>query len=125
MRAMIAAIILASGLAFGSVPSTVAAPVGIDILRVGGPKDVVEHVQFWPDLRDWGRRHCERLRRACLYKEERGEVGEGHCRRYRAECGERASYCERLRRACVFKEERGEVGEGHCRRYRTECGGRR
>lgn len=33
------------------------------------------------------RRYCERLRHACIYKEERGEVGEGNCRRYRRECG--------------------------------------
>jgi hypothetical protein len=64
--------------------------------------------------------YCERLRLACVYKEERGEQGEGNCRRYRAECG-RVSYCERLRRACVHKEERGESGQGNCRRYRNEC----
>ena len=33
------------------------------------------------------RRYCERLRHACVHKEERGEVGEGNCRRYRRECG--------------------------------------
>jgi hypothetical protein len=27
------------------------------------------------------------LRRACEFKHERGEVGEGNCRRYRRECG--------------------------------------
>ncbi len=32
------------------------------------------------------RRYCARLRRACLYKYERGEAGEGNCRRYRREC---------------------------------------
>jgi len=126
MRALIGVIMLAGGLALGSTASTLAAPAGIDILRAGGPEDVVERVQFdWRDLRDWGRRHCERLRHACINKEERGEVGEGNCRRYRAECGGRVSYCERLRRACIYKEERGEVGEGNCRRYRNECGGRR
>jgi hypothetical protein len=30
---------------------------------------------------------CRRLRRACEFKYERGEVGEGNCRRYRRECG--------------------------------------
>lgn len=35
----------------------------------------------------WRGRYCERLRRACVFKEERGEVGEGNCRRYRRECG--------------------------------------
>jgi hypothetical protein len=68
--------------------------------------------------------HCERLRRACEYKNERGEAGEGNCRRYREECGERAHYCERLRRACEHKYERGDEGQGNCRRYREECGRR-
>jgi hypothetical protein len=30
---------------------------------------------------------CRRLRRACEFKHERGEVGEGNCARYRRECG--------------------------------------
>jgi len=74
-------------------------------------------VQFWSGGR------CERLRRACQFKDERGETGEGNCRRYREEC-QGGGYCERLRRACQFKDERGETGEGNCRRYRRECGGR-
>jgi hypothetical protein len=32
-------------------------------------------------------RYCARLRRACEFKNERGEAGEGNCRRYRRECG--------------------------------------
>jgi hypothetical protein len=67
---------------------------------------------------------CETLRRACEKKRELGEVGEGNCRRYRENCGDRsASYCAHLRRACLYKEERGEVGQGNCRRYREECRG--
>ena len=31
--------------------------------------------------------YCRRLRRACEFKRERGEVGEGNCARYRRECG--------------------------------------
>ena len=31
-------------------------------------------------------RYCRRLRRACEFKDERGERGEGNCRRYRREC---------------------------------------
>lgn len=116
MRAMIGAMILAAGLGSASVSSAVAIPVGVDVRGLPG---VVEHAQY-------GREgYCERLRRACVFKEERGEVGEGNCRRYRNECGGRVSYCERLRRACVYKEERGQVGEGNCRRYRNECGSRR
>ena len=30
---------------------------------------------------------CAELRRACLYKEELGEQGQGNCRRYRRMCG--------------------------------------
>ena len=120
MRTMITAIVLAAGLGFASVPSVVAAPIGSGAIGSGTIlEDFVDKVQYW------GGGRCDRLRRACLYKEERGEVGEGNCRRYREECGGGASYCERLRRACFYKEERGEVGEGNCRRYRSECGGRR
>ena len=121
MRAMIGTIILAAGLGLASVASSVAAPVGVDVRGAGVPENVVEQVHYWGQY--WRGRYCERLRRACLYKEERGEVGEGNCRRYRAECGGRASYCQRLRHACIYREERGEVGQGNCRRYRNECGG--
>ena len=38
-------------------------------------------------LAQWDERSCRRLRRACEFKEERGERGEGNCRRYRRECG--------------------------------------
>ena len=39
---------------------------------------------------DWQyERYCRRLERACRYKFERGEAGEGNCRRYRRECGGR------------------------------------
>ena len=115
MRAIIGVMILAAGLGLASAPSAVAAPVGVDFRGAGFLEGVLERVQY-------GRGgYCERLRRACIYKEERGEVGEGNCRRYRQECGGRVSYCERLRRACIYKEERGEVGEGNCRRYRNEC----
>lgn len=64
--------------------------------------------------------YCARLKRACDYKEERGQEGEGNCRRYRNECGH-YNYCQALRRACEYKEERGQEGRGNCRRYRSEC----
>lgn len=60
---------------------------------------LAQEVQYRDDYyrnRRWGddtywhrRRYCERLRRACEYKDERGERGEGNCRRYRYECGDR------------------------------------
>jgi hypothetical protein len=119
MRVVIRAMILAAGLVLGSDPGAVAAPLGANVRDVRLPESAAEHVQYW------GGRYCERLRRACIYKEERGEVGGGNCRRYREECRGRVSYCERLRRACVYKEDRGQVGYGNCRRYRDECGGGR
>jgi hypothetical protein len=114
MQALFGAIALAIGLGFASVSSPAATPVSAHVR--GSQEALVQQVQY-----DRGG-YCERLRRACIYKEERGEVGEGNCRRYRAECSGRVSYCERLRQACIYKEERGEVGEGNCRRYRIECG---
>jgi hypothetical protein len=90
MRAIIGVMILAAGLGLASAPSAVAAPVGVDFRGAGFLEGVLERVQY-------GRGgYCERLRRACIYKEERGEVGEGNCRRYRQECGGRVSYCERF-----------------------------
>jgi hypothetical protein len=43
------------------------------------PENLVEQAQSG--------RYCARLRRACEFKNERGEAGEGNCRRYRQECG--------------------------------------
>jgi hypothetical protein len=112
MRTMIAAILLAT-LAAGS--NALAMPIA------GGAGATADSPRI--AIQYWRGGYCERLRRACVYKEERGEVGEGNCRRYRAECGRRLSRCEQLRRACLYKEERREVGEGNCRRYRHECRG--
>jgi hypothetical protein len=117
MRKLIGSIAFAASLSLASVPSAIGAPVaGVHGVNANG--NAVHLTQFWRGGR------CERLRRACEFKGQRGEVGEGNCRRYRAECGGRASYCERLRRACYNKDVRGEVGQGNCRRYRSECGGR-
>jgi hypothetical protein len=44
----------------------------------------IERVQY-------GTSYCGRLRRACMYKRELGEVGAGNCSRYRAECSGRTS----------------------------------
>jgi hypothetical protein len=113
MRALIGAGILAAGLALTGTAGVAAVPAGIDLRAAAIAGSAVEQVQYG---------YCERLRRACIYKEERGESGEGNCRRYRREClGGGRSYCDRLRDACIYKEERGESGEGNCRRYRREC----
>src|SRR5215510_8720884 len=85
MRTMLAAIVLAT-LAGGSnaLAMTIAGELGA---AADAPRIAIQY---------WRGDYCERLRRACTYKEQRGGVGEGNCRRYRAECGERLSYCERL-----------------------------
>jgi hypothetical protein len=115
MQGMIGAMIFTIGLGFVGVANAVAAPVAADARGAGLSERLFMDVQY-------GRgSYCERLRRACVYKEERGEVGEGNCGRYRRECSGRLSYCERLRRACIYKEERGERGLGNCQRYREEC----
>jgi len=118
MRATVRTLLLLAGVGIIGVMSAEAGPaapggnLGYD---AAVQEALVQPAQYW------GGGRCERLRRACVYKEERGEVGEGNCRRYREECGG-ISYCERLRRACAYKEYRGEVGEGNCRRYGRECG---
>jgi hypothetical protein len=118
MRATMRTILLLAGIGLfgiaGGASAGLAAPGGNLRQDTAGLESLVQPAQYVS---------CERLRRACVYKDERGERGEGNCRRYREECGGRNSYCERLRRACVYKEYRGEVGEGNCRRYRNECGG--
>ena len=119
MRGIISAAVLAAGLGLASVPGAVATPIGAIVGEAGVLESVVLQVQYG------GGRYCERLRRACEYKDDRGEAGQGNCRRYREECGGGPSYCERLRRACIYKDERGQTGEGNCRRYRSECGGSR
>ena len=112
MRRSIRALVFAAGIGVASLAAN-ALPVSP---AYDGLDDLVQQVQYG------GGSYCSRLRRACEYKDERGERGEGNCRRYREECGGRASYCDRLRRACVYKDERGESGQGNCRRYREECG---
>ncbi len=116
MRTMIAFTIVAVASALGSGTAALAIPLA-------GGQGTAAHAKQIEQIQYWRGDHCERLRRACTYKEERGEVGEGNCRRYRAECSRRLSYCGQLRQACLYKERRGEIGEGNCRRYRRECGG--
>jgi len=117
MKAAIAAAIF--GLSFGGVEAasisggrTPAVTSGATFVQYGG--------------------YCRELWNACRFKEQRGEWGEGNCRRFRAECGEPPRpvyrrppvhdvYCQGLREACQFKHELGEAGQGNCRRYREEC----
>ena len=97
---------LAAGLSFSGamlLPIAVsAAPAGARTSMTEASGSMTQKAQYYGGWRDrdyyrerrWDRddywwrhrRYCERLRRACAYKEERGEVGEGNCRRYRNEC---------------------------------------
>jgi hypothetical protein len=116
MRKVILGMVMGFGMALAGLSAASAAPVaGGDMASaVTASAAALQQVQFGG--------YCARLKRACEYKEERGESGQGNCRRYREECGGRRSNCERLRRACEYKDERGEWGQGNCRRYRQECG---
>ena len=82
MRTVLNAIVLAAGLGLAGVSNATAAPVDSGVRGADVLESIVEKVHYRG-------RYCERLRRACVYKEERGEVGEGNCRRYRSECGGR------------------------------------
>jgi hypothetical protein len=80
MRTILSAIILTGALSLTGVPSVGASPIGSGVPSADVVQSIAENVQYRRG------RYCERLRRACVYKEERGEVGEGNCRRYRREC---------------------------------------
>lgn len=78
------AYILALGFACAFATPTVAAPAPDD-------GQLLQQVNYRYD-RDYGRGrwgygvNCRELRRACLNKEELGEVGRGNCQRYRELC---------------------------------------
>jgi hypothetical protein len=81
----VAALMLIAGAMFSAAP-VAAAPLGSG--QVHGATTLVggwERVQY-------GGGYCERLRRACIYKQELGETGEGNCRRYRRECSGSGGY---------------------------------
>jgi hypothetical protein len=83
MRTILSAIVLVAGFGLAGVATATAAPVDSGARSGDVLESIVEKVHYRRG------RYCERLRRACVYKEERGEVGEGNCRRYRSECGGR------------------------------------
>ena len=115
MRKIVLGMLMGVGLSLCGLSAASAGPIaGGDLGNVAAQGAALQQVQFGG--------YCARLRRACEYKDERGESGQGNCRRYREECGGRRQHCERLRRACEHKDERGESGQGNCRRYREECG---
>jgi Ni/Co efflux regulator RcnB len=62
-------------------------PGGVHIDR-GGDRDRDRDRDRDVDRESYRERdgQCEQLRRACQHKEERGEQGEGNCRRYQEMC---------------------------------------
>ena len=76
MRAFIIGTFAAAGLGLFATTAS-AAPFSSKTFTA--PENLVEQAQSG--------RYCARLRRACEFKNERGEAGEGNCRRYRQECG--------------------------------------
>jgi hypothetical protein len=78
MRSFILGVCAAAGVGLLATTAS-AAPVSTQGFAV--PEGFIEQVQSG--------RYCARLRRACEFKHERGEEGEGNCRRYRRECGRR------------------------------------
>ena len=79
MRAIIIGVLTGGALLSGLVAAS-AAPIGGSTLsQAADSQAVVTRVQSW-------RRYCDSLRRACMYKEELGEQGQGNCRTYRSQC---------------------------------------
>ena len=76
MRAFIIGTFAAVGL---GLFATTASAAPFSSRTFTAPENLVEQAQSG--------RYCARLRRACEFKHERGEAGEGNCRRYRRECG--------------------------------------
>jgi len=75
MRKTLFTALVLSGAGFVTFPAS-AAPISSQ--PIGPEVGIVQTVQMSG--------YCRRLRRACAFKEERGQVGEGNCRRYRVEC---------------------------------------
>ena len=78
MRIIIIGTLAVAGMFVAAIPSS-AAPIG--------PTQPQAQMSLVAKAQSWG--YCRRLRRACEYKDVRGEQGEGNCRRYRRVCGGR------------------------------------
>ena len=75
----VAALMMTAGTMFS------AAPVAAAPIVNGHVPSATTLVGGWERVQYGG--YCESLRRACIYKDQLGETGEGNCRRYRRECG--------------------------------------
>jgi hypothetical protein len=110
--------VLVAMAALAVAPPAFAAPASRPV-RVGSP--IVQHVQGG---------YCETLRRACLYRRELGEQGQGNCRRYQQECSGRGygapqyggdprggGRCHYWRNRCANAYGWGSKGWHDCMRY--------
>jgi hypothetical protein len=80
MRSYILATFTAAFLALPAAAVPAPSNLGDGVLQV-------QHREYHGGYRHWGYGpDCRELRRACLNKEELGEVGRGNCQRYRAMC---------------------------------------
>jgi hypothetical protein len=75
MRKVFLGLLVVAGAGFAGLPASAA-------LLGPAPQPQVRLIE-----QTQGYGFCRRLRRACEFKHERGEVGEGNCARYRRECG--------------------------------------
>ena len=73
MHRLMSMLVIAGSLGFAGLTMASAAPIGLNSVETDG-----SGVQL---AQSGG--YCARLRRACMFKEERGQAGEGNCRRYR------------------------------------------
>jgi hypothetical protein len=80
----VTALMMTAGVMFSAAP-VAATPIG-----GGQVHDATTQGGGWERVQYGG--YCESLRRACIYKDQLGEAGEGNCRRYRRECGGSGSY---------------------------------
>jgi hypothetical protein len=76
MRNVVLGILIVAGAGVVALPASAAPLAG----TASQPEaSLVQQTQGWG--------YCRSLRRACEFKRQRGEVGEGNCARYRRECG--------------------------------------
>ena len=71
--------LIGGGAALSMIPVASAAPLGSAVARDGAASAGSGVVRVQSTI-------CTELRRACLYKRELGEKGQGNCSKYRAEC---------------------------------------
>jgi hypothetical protein len=76
MRNIVLGMLMVAGAGIAALPAS-AAPISGTAPQL--EPSLVQQTQ--------GSGFCRRLRRACEFKHQRGEAGEGNCARYRRECG--------------------------------------